>query len=356
MSETQTPYKIHPQWWQVSNNGSGAQAELFDISFWARTGGTDWPRAKENMAAVIIRAGQGFYRIDELLAEHMRCSIDVELPAHTYWQIDPRENIYTQADKYLSGEGVRGRKKCVAWEVTGGGLSSWADVKAFCNYLQESDPSAEVYIYSRIRIMIEAKLSTEDVAQFNWLIAQYPYEDGYTEAQYTRFGAYLADHPYEYPADVERFGKQAWEPYIIAHQFTEKLDARYYFANDRTDDPAHRSGLHSGDGIVSMTSKIEFMAWFTGEASPPIEPPPPAELQYCQVRMLIDYVNLRSQPTTNSAQIGRLYPAQIGVLQFPIRDEHLDGEDHWFEIDGAWVAYKWRSPSSGRLYQFMEIV
>ena len=330
---------------RYSLNGSGEQAQLIDISFWVRTGGVDWVKTANNFDCILIRAGQGYYGIDELLEEHIDKAEDVGLHIHTYWQIDPRENLYTQANTYLNAPGARGRKKCVAWEVTGGGLSTWSDVKTFCKYLQDGDPGQEVYIYSRIRIMyLDAKLSVDDVSQFNWLIAQYPYMP-YTDEQYTRFDVFLNDHPFEYPTDIDRFGLEDWIPYIIAQQFTEKLEAPYYFANLYTEDPDHRVGIKSGDGIVSMGSKADFMAWFTGDVvvEPPIDPPPipepESEILYMAEVVNCTKLNIRERPWYPAGDALDMGDLRVGSVIAVLEEVEQHG-NIWCRFGGSnlWAA------------------
>ena len=80
-------------------------------------------------------------------------------------------------------------------------------------------------------------------------------------------------------------------------------------------------------------------------------------MEYCKVNPSIDYVNLRSGPGINHYAIGRLYPKYVNDVHYPIYEDHAENDDMWFRIGtGVWVAYKWRSPSSGYLYTFMEIV
>ena len=62
---------------------------------------------------------------------------------------------------------------------------------------------------------------------------------------------------------------------MVAQQFTSKLDAQYYFANAKTEDPNNSVGIKSGDGIVSMEPYTKAMEWFLGELIPPDPPDPP---------------------------------------------------------------------------------
>ena len=301
------------------------QAKLFDISFWARTGGVDWPRAAQYFDGVINRAGQGYYGYDRLLPEHMDKSEDVGLPAHAYWQIDPRESTIIQADKFLNGYKCEGKKKCIAWERTGGGLSTWPEVLAMASYISAADP-AEVYIYSRINIMVEAGLNLDDVSQFKWFIAQYPYEDAYTRELYTRFESYLEDRPYEYPAGLRRYGVEEWAPHIMMHQFTSNLDARYYFANQYTEDPDWQVGLRSGDGVVSMLPYTAFMEWFVGESIPAPPIPPaicPNEERITWLEDQVEDLTLRVQ----ALEAVEVEPPDSGELVVVITDKH---KPHYF--------------------------
>ena len=249
------------------------QARWVDISFWYRTGGIDWSRLRNTVDGVIIRAGQGYYGYDALLTEHVDKAVAAGVPYHTYWQLDRRQNIDSQMLTWITGHGVAGHKKMLAIEYCGGQLATASEcLKAFA--LLEDNTDDDVYGYSRVRLLLQDLGDPEWVKDYRWLIAQYPYVP-YTSNQYTRFEEYLTDHEYELPADIEKFG--AYHIDVVAQQFTSKLDAQFYFANAKTEDPNYSVGMKSGDGIVSMEPYTKAMEWFLGELIPPPPDPPPED-------------------------------------------------------------------------------
>jgi len=99
----------------------------------------------------------------------------------------------------------------------------------------------------------------------------------------------------------------------------------------------------------------ELLTYADSPATP--EPEPEPQMEFCKVNPRIESVNLRSGPGIQYHAVGRLYPKYVNDVWFPILEDHAVNDDMWFRIGtGIWVAYKWRSPSSGNLYTFMEVV
>ena len=202
------------------------QARVIDIHEYWRTGGTDWARLKANFDVVGIRACVG-EDVDELLVEHVDQAKAHGVPYYTYCvplaSLDPGY----QAEFYLDQYGVGPAPKVWDVEPTGGMMVNAVQARE----LFELVPSAWLYSneYYLKQLGVPAWLQDVDVV---WL-AQYYYQ--VYPFKYRKFEPFLDKYPWRQPSSAGRLGLTA-----TLWQFTDYGDARFYCANDVTDDPDWR--------------------------------------------------------------------------------------------------------------------
>lgn len=271
----------------IGNNGHGTPLELFHatltqmptpvfeeadvrrqalivyLTFYCRTGGVNWPLLCQNFDAAEIRAGQGYYGFDELLHEHVDKSNQYGVPYLTSWQIDNRQDAAQQGRLYARGYGVADHRMSIAFERTGGGLATSAQLLT-CLMAVEYETGERPMIYSRKNLL-------EEIGDPAWLlnydveIAQYPYMRG-TTSMYTTIERFIDERAWTLPpASANTTGAvEMW-------QTTRVLRARDYFANAVTNDPVWTSGLLSASFSVSTKKDhSEFIEWLGGTIAPPL--------------------------------------------------------------------------------------
>lgn len=238
------------------------RARILDNSRYWRMGGTNWPLVKENFDAIFICAGIGF-REDILLREHIGYAKEHGVPFGTFHIPDPLQNMQEQARFYMELPGVADHPMVFDWErpYTASHEPSAGEAE---EYLETLDTD---WIYSRWEIL-------DRIGKPSWLkskkliIARYLYEGPSYTNQYRRFEPFFEQRG---PVSPEMVGT-GFESAVVAWQFTERGDARYYAANIYTKDPVYVYGMVNCDLTASVDDVDVFMGMMGsdgGEEDPP---------------------------------------------------------------------------------------
>ncbi|MFN2233882.1 MAG: hypothetical protein ACK2U1_06600 [Anaerolineales bacterium] len=224
------------------------QARIIDIHEYYRTGGIDWLRLKANFDAVGIRALVGSV-VDELLEEHVDYAQRYEIPYFTYCVPSKKVNAEKQAALYLDQYGVKDAPKVWDIEPVGGELVDGETVSILFQCVQD----AWYYSNENYTNKIGNPKFLKDV-EVIWL-AQYYYQ--IYPLKYRKFKPFLDKYAWQQPKSAVRLGLNA-----TLWQFTNYGDARYYCANERTNDPDWPAGIKSADLNVSLIDEPDLLALF----------------------------------------------------------------------------------------------
>lgn len=216
------------------------QAWGVDIHEYYRTGGINWDQAAEIFDFIGIRACVG-EDLDELYLEHIEEAEKRFSRIFTYQAFDPRISPLRNISFYLSIPKVKDHPRCGDVEPVGGQMVSESQARSCFDLLDESGDQGWYYSNYNYTSKLGFPLWIKNRVKF-W--AEYPID---ILTFYNKIERYLEKNPWKVPKWAARIG---YIPEI--HQFTKKGDARYYLANEKTDDPDFPNGIKSADLIVSL--------------------------------------------------------------------------------------------------------
>lgn len=218
------------------------QARIIDIHEYYRTGGINWNDASENLDALGIRANIGM-RMDKLYLEHSEQAEKFDIDWFTWSVLDPAFPPDEQADYYTELPGVKSHRKCGDIEPVGGVMPSEYQARKFFERVDLRGGEL-TWFYSNHNYTQKLGFPAWINGRVIWW-AEYPYE--YPFIQYKYFDSYLEKNPWKIPKWAVRDGITP-----TFHQFTNVGDARYYLANDQTQDPQWPVGIKGADLTVSL--------------------------------------------------------------------------------------------------------
>lgn len=262
------------------------QSRIVDISRYWRTGGIDWPRLKENFDGVVICAGIGM-RMDVLLPEHTDKANEVGVPLNTYHIPDPLQNMKEQAHWYTEQYKVTENR---AWfdnekPYLASREATMAEADYYVSSLDSYHP-LQCGEYSRWDILIRQGLSPRLKTHKLW-IAHYLYDleryaAGLVPLTYLRYEPFFEQRAWKLPP----YTPDEYKDSVIGWQITSTGDARFYCANEKTDDPVYIYGMTNADLNVSVIPHTEFMPFFSPNIV--VEPEEPGTV--CSVLSIISDV------------------------------------------------------------------
>lgn len=245
------------------------QALGIDINEFARTGGIHYELVKDHFMKgeydfLIIKAGLGLSK-SALLDEQRENAELHRIPFATYHLIDPRQDMRTQAQRYVEWVGANEPVYIVDVEKPAKEIRprNRSELLAYIDELVRLTNKQPV-LYSRANLLKEIGFLL-DARQFRLWIAQYPFDRSRLpteEVQYRYFHDFTRDFANKLPPSVLKTGL---EENVILWQFSEKGNGPYYIYNLNTAHPEFTQGMKQADLNISIQGRDEFMQSFFGE-------------------------------------------------------------------------------------------
>jgi GH25 family lysozyme M1 (1,4-beta-N-acetylmuramidase) len=293
------------------------QALGIDINEYARTGGINYELVKKYFQRgeydfLIIKAGLGIFQSP--LFEEQKQNVEfLGIPYATYHLPDPREDMRTQARKYVDWVGTQERVYIVDIESPGEGQRppNKEEVLRFVDELVKLT-KVEPVLYSRVSILKEIGFLKE-ARQFRWWIAQYLWDRSRlpTIMQYEYFHDFLRDYAAMLPPSVHKSGIAE---NIILWQFSEKGNGPYYIYNLHTAHPKFTVGMKQADLNISIQGRTDFMRSFFGQA------PASQGITPGEVETDLEIIEPTYADTTNQDMINWIYKAARPFTPDPWQD------------------------------------